>query len=75
MFRSFFASMWAKIHSRWAFTFRKIKMTEILLNCLVISNNLIGKSTVQDIVAVEIDSKRSIHFLREAIRKAYAPPV
>ncbi|GET02144.1 hypothetical protein RCL_jg15750.t1 [Rhizophagus clarus] len=54
---------------------RKIKMTEILLNCLVISNNLIGKSTVQDIVAVEIDSKRSIHFLREAIRKAYAPPV
>ncbi|CAB4376441.1 unnamed protein product [Rhizophagus irregularis] len=48
-------------------------MSEILLNCLAVPNDLIGKIRVQDVVVVEINDRKSIHFLREEIRKKYSP--
>ena len=53
--------------------FRKSKMPEIRLNCLVVPDNIsVGKITRQHLLTIDIDTQESVHALRSKIKKKCA---
>ena len=74
MFQNIFIYVKSKIYSLWAFTFRKSKMPEIRLNCLVVPNNIsVGEITRQHLLTIDIGTQESVHALRSKIKKECAP--
>src|SRR4051794_36991175 len=54
--------------------FRKSKMPEIRLNCLVIpSNILVEKITRHHVITININNRESIHSLRKQIKEEHSP--
>ena len=74
MFRDIFIYVKSKFYSLWAFTFRKSKMPEIRLNCLVVPSNCpVEKITRHHIITINIDNRKSIHSLRRQIKEDLSP--
>ena len=74
MFRNIFIYVKSKIYTLWAFTFRKSKMPEIRLNCLVVPSNCpVENITRQHIITIKIDNNESFHSLKKQIKEEYSP--
>ena len=74
MFQSIFVSIQTKIYSLCIFTFRKSKMSEIRLNCLVVPSNCpVEKITRHHVITINIDNRESIHSLRKQIKEEHSP--
>jgi hypothetical protein len=54
--------------------FRKSKMPEIRLNCLVVPSNCpVEKITRHHVITINIDNRESIHSLRKQIKEEHSP--
>ena len=73
MFQRIIASVRTKLYSLWTFTFRKSKMPEIRLNCLIVPSDSVGRITQQHVVTIKINNKESVHSLRLQIKKEHTP--
>ena len=71
MFQRIIASVQMKLYSLWALIFRKSKIPEIRLNCLVVPNDSVGRITQQHVVTIKINNNESVYSLRLQIKKEH----
>ena len=45
----------------------------VIINCLVVPSDSVERTTLQHVVTIEIDTKKSVHSLRSKIKKEYTP--
>src|ERR1044071_5788277 len=60
-----------KLYLLWTLIFRKSKMSEIRLNCLVIHSDSVGRITQQHVVSIKINNNESVYSLRSQIKKEH----
>ena len=73
MFQRIIASVRTKLYSLWTLIFRKSKMPEIRLNCLVVPSDSVGNITQQYVITIKINNNESVHSLRSQIKKEHTP--
>ena len=71
MFQRIIAFVQTKLYSLWTLIFRKSKMPEIRLNCLVVPSDSVGRITQQHVVTIKINNNESVHSLRSQIKKEH----